>query len=120
MVLSPRQTRFFFLIYILIPLVAGIGHLWQGTSLLGGVYLFVTFPYIIAYFTLSYLSKLSILMLQALGALMMIVIAADFHQQGNRWLPYLLVLAALLNVYVFWSGNRKKIDSKQSAASRDK
>jgi hypothetical protein len=107
--LSPQQTRFFFLMYILLPLIAGIGHLWRGDAPMGGVYLFVTLPYAIAYFTLQYLSRISILLLQALGALMMIVIAADLYQQGNRWMPYVLILAALLNIYLFWAGNRKKV-----------
>ncbi len=107
--LSLRQTRFFFLMYILLPLIAGIGHIWQGDISMGSVYLFVVLPYLVAYFTLKYISRLSILLLQALGALMMIVIAADLYQQGNRWMPYVLLLAAMLNVYVFWAGNRKKV-----------
>ncbi|MCU0353625.1 MAG: hypothetical protein MUD08_07810 [Cytophagales bacterium] len=111
MLLSTRQTRFFFLMYILIPFVAGIGHLWQGTPMIGWAYLFVTIPYLLAYGTLPYLSKYSILMLQALGALMMLVIGADYYQQGNHWLPVLLVLAAGLNIYVFWAKNRKKVKS---------
>ncbi|MDJ1470921.1 hypothetical protein QNI19_34920 [Cytophagaceae bacterium DM2B3-1] len=113
MLLSSRQTRFFFLMYILLPFVTGLGHIWQGATFLGGAYLFVTIPYSIAYLTLRHLSRISILLLQALGALMMIVIAADLYQQGNQWIPYLLVLTAILNVYVFWSGNRKKVGSGQ-------
>ncbi len=108
MFLSPQQTRFFFLMYMLLPFVAGIGHVWQGGKLLGGAYIFVSLPYLLAYLTLRYLSQYSILVLQALGALMMIVIGVDFYQQGNQWVPLLLVVAAMLNIYVFWFGNKRK------------
>lgn len=70
--------------------------------------MFVALPYLLAYLTLRYMSRFSILLLQALGALMMLVIGVDFYQRGNIWMPVLLIIAAVLNVYVFWFGNNRR------------
>ncbi len=106
-----QRIRLVYILYVVAPLVSGLDSFIYGRTQLGGLYLALGLLFGVVLLFLKRIPLRNSMIIQSIGALLLIVISFDMFRQGRHIVPYLYIFAAVLNLYVLWAGEsiqRKK------------
>lgn len=97
-----QRTRLAYVLYVVAPLVSGLDSFVFGRVQFGALYVALGVLYAIVLLFLRKIPPSNSLILQTIGAVLLIIISFDLFRQGRKVVPYLYIFAAVLNLYVLW------------------
>jgi hypothetical protein len=99
-------NRLNYILYFIAPLVSGFDSFVMGRYELTVLYGMVSVVYLIAFILLKQMPPRINLIMQTMGAVLLIIISYDMFRMGRDSIPYLYIFTAVMNLYTLWFGER--------------